>query len=161
MSDKLRLKATDAEDLAVISACLQDARIPLREMAFESGEHRFLAAFTRYRREKQPDPRSCDGLTECQTALVFEKIDEVKYRGIDPAMPERELVLLTIATQPGRDHLVLIDFIFEGDARIQLRTNHIEARMDDFGAVAPCTVTPCDHEASVLPGWTESYEYQA
>ena len=65
MGDKLRLKAADCEDLAIIAAFLQDARIPLREMVFAPGERRFMAAFTRYRREKQADPSSCDGLTEC------------------------------------------------------------------------------------------------
>jgi Protein of unknown function (DUF2948) len=160
-SDKLRLKAMDAEDLAVISACLQDARIPLREMAYLPGEHRFMAAFTRYRREKQADPRSCEGLTEREAALVFDDVEDVKYRGIEPDAADREFVLLTIATEPGQAHLVHVDLVFEGDARIQLRTNRITARLDDFGEVRPCTVTPCDHEASELPGWTESYDGKA
>ena len=46
-----------AEDLAVIAAFLQDARIPLREMVYSRrSERRFMAAFTRYRREQQADP---------------------------------------------------------------------------------------------------------
>ena len=40
MGDKLRLKAADCEDLAIIAAFLQDARIPLREMVFAPGESR-------------------------------------------------------------------------------------------------------------------------
>ncbi len=85
MSDRLRLRAADCEDLAVIAACLQDARVPLKEMAFAPAERRFMAAFTRYRRELQADPSSCEGLTECPSALVFDEIEEVKYRGIDTA----------------------------------------------------------------------------
>jgi hypothetical protein len=161
MSEKLRLKATDAEDLAVISACLQDARTPLREMVFLPGERRFIAVFTRYRRERQADLRSCDGLTECLSALVFDDIDEVKYKGIDPDDPQCGFTLLTIATEPGREKLVHVDLIFEGDACIQLRTDRIAARMDDFGEPALATTTPCDHEACELPGWTEAYEYKA
>ena len=75
MTDKLRLKAGDAEDLAVIAACLQDARIPLREMAYLPGEKRFVAVFVRFRREKQKDPRDCEGLTECASAVVFDGIE--------------------------------------------------------------------------------------
>ena len=101
MGDKLRLKAADCEDLAIIAACLQDARIPLREMVFAPGERRFMAAFTRYRREKQADPSSCDGLTECASALVFEGIEEVKHKGLELDDLDRELTLLTIATEPG------------------------------------------------------------
>jgi hypothetical protein len=145
MTDKLRLRAADAEDLGVIAACLQDARAPLREMVFSPEERRFAAAFTRYRRERMQDWSSCDGLTECLTALVFDGIEEVKYRGLDTGRPEKELVLLTIATGPGKQHLIHIDLVFEGDAQIQLRTDRIACRMDDFGAAAPCRVTPCDH----------------
>jgi hypothetical protein len=157
MGEKLRLKATDCEDLAVIAACLQDARIPLREMVYIKEERRFAGAFLRYRRELQADPASCEGLTECLAALVLEGIAEVKYRGLDPASPDKELSLLTIATEPGKDHLIHIDLVFEGDVQIQLRTDAITCRLDDFGEPEPCTVTPCDHFATPLPGWTESY----
>lgn len=145
MSDKLRLRATDPEDLAVIAACLQDARVCLKEMVFQPEERRFMAAFTRYRREQQEDWNSCDGLTECEAALVFDAIAEVKYRGLQPEQPDKELVLLTIATEPGREHLIHIDLVFEADVQIQLRTSRIDCRLDDFGAPVPCKVTPCDH----------------
>lgn len=149
MLDKLRLKATDCEDLAIVSACLQDARIPLKEMVYMPAERRFMAAFTRYRRERQPDPTCCDGLTEILSALVFDDIAEVKWRGLDPNDKERELCLLTIATEPGRNHLIHIDLVFEGDAWIQLRTDRIRCRMDDFGEPVLCRKTPCDHFASL------------
>jgi hypothetical protein len=145
MTDKLRLKAGDPEDLAVIAACLQDARIPLREMAFMAEEKRFVAAFTRFRRERQKDPSNCEGLTECVTAVVFDGIDEVKHKGFAALDPERELSLLTIATEPGKDKLIHIDLVFEGDAQIQLRTDVIACRLDDFGEPQRCKVTPCDH----------------
>ncbi len=150
MPTKLKLKAADPEDLAVISACLQDARIPLREMAYLAHERRFAAAFTRYRRECLPDPSRCEGLTECLSALVFEDVAEVKYRGLDPNDLDRELVLLTIATEPGKEHLIHIDLVFEGDVWIQLRTDSIRCRLDDFGDPVPCTKTPCDHFAQPI-----------
>lgn len=145
--ERLRLKATDPQDLAVLAACLQDARIPVREMVFMPGERRFAAAFTRYRRERQADPASCAGLTECPAALTVEDVAEVKYRGLDPTALDRELVLLTIATEPGRRHLIHIDLVFEGDVWIQLRTDSIRCRLEDFGEPAPCRRTPCDHFA--------------
>jgi hypothetical protein len=113
MGDKLRLKAADCEDLAVLAACLQDARVPLKEMAFLPGERRFMAAFTRYRREVLADPAGCEGITECASALVFDEVDEVKYRGIDPADLDREFSLLTVATAPGRERLIHVDLVFE------------------------------------------------
>ena len=62
-----------------------------------------------------------------------------------PAEPDHELALLTIATGPGKEHLIHIDLVFEGDAQIQLRTERIDCRLDDFGPPEPCKVTPCDH----------------
>jgi hypothetical protein len=148
MSEKLRLRATDTEDLAVIAACLQDARIPLAEMAYLGAEKRFVAAFTRYRRERQKDPTSCIGLTECASVLVFEDIEEVKHKGLDGVAPGQEMALLTIATEPGRDRLIHIDLVFAGDTQIQLRTDRILCRLEDFGEPCACRVTPCDHFAA-------------
>ncbi len=145
--ERLRLRAADPQDLAVIAACLQDARITIREMVFMPGERRFAAAFVRYRRELLADPTSCAGLTECPSALTFEDIAEVKHRGLDPNDLDRELSLLTIATEPGRRHLVHIDLVFEGDVWIQLRTDAIRCRLEDFGDPVPCRRTPCDHFA--------------
>ncbi|MFO1068326.1 MAG: DUF2948 family protein [Geminicoccaceae bacterium] len=148
MSDKLRLRADDWEDLAVIAACLQDARGALSEMAYLPAEKRFMASFTRYRRERQADPTTCDGLTECQSVLVFDGIEEVKHKGLGDTPADRELGLLTIATEPGRDRLIHVDLVFAGDKQIQLRTDRIAARLDDFGEPVPARVTPCDHFAA-------------
>jgi hypothetical protein len=153
MGGKLRLKATDFEDLGVIAAFLQDARVPLKEMVFSPEERRFMAAFTRYRREDQEDPSSCEGLAEVQSALVFEDIEDAKHRGLDAADLEREHVLLTIATEPGTDHVFHVDLVFEGEARIRLRTDRISCRLDDFGETIPARITPCDHFAASMPGW--------
>ncbi len=147
MTRKLKLRAEDHEDLAVISAVLQDARVSLREMMFDPGERRFMAAFARYMRELQEDPCSCEGLLEIPSALTFEEVEKVLYRNLDPGEPERELVLLTIATEPGRDHLLHIHLVFAGGAEIQLRTDRIVCRLEDFGESCPCRVNPCDHFA--------------
>lgn len=148
MSDRLRLRATDTEDLAVIAACLQDARVALGEMAYLAGERRFMVAFTRYRRERQKDPTSCVGLTECQSVLVFDGIAEVKHKGLGGVPGDQELWLLTIATEPGREHLIHIDLVFAGDTQIQLRTDRISCRLEDFGEPCAARVTPCDHFAA-------------
>ena len=77
--------------------------------------------------------------------MVFDGIEEVKHRGFADLDPARELSLLTIATEPGRDRLIHIDLVFEGDAQIQLRTDAIACRLDDFGEPQRCRVTPCNH----------------
>lgn len=146
----VRLRAEDVEDLAVMAALLQDARVALREMVFDPEEKHFIAAFTRYRRELQDDPESCVGLTETGVALRFGCITQVKHRHLDPDEFERQLTLLTIATEPGERQLFHIDLVFEGGPEIQLRTDCIDVLLEDFGEPRPCRVSPCDHFANEL-----------
>lgn len=143
----VRLRAEDVEDLAVLAALLQDARISLREMVFDPDTNSFVAAFTRYRRELQPDPTSCDGLTERACALRFDCIAAVKHRKLDPTDLDRELGLLTIATAPGERHLFHIELVFDDGVQIQLRTDCIDALLEDFGEPRLSVKTPCDHFA--------------
>jgi hypothetical protein len=143
----VKLRAEDVEDLAVLAALLQDARITLREMVFDPEEKSFIAAFLRYRRELQPDPTSCEGLTERRCALRFDCIASVKHRNLDAADLDRELSLLTVATAPGDRHLFHIELIFDDSVQIQLRTDCIDALLEDFGAPRRCRKTPCDHFA--------------
>lgn len=143
----VRLRAEDVEDLAVLAALLQDARITLKEMVYDPEEQSFIAAFIRYRRELQADPASCAGLTERPCALRFDCISTVKHRNLDAQELDRELTLLTVATAPGDRHMFHIELLFDEGAQIQLRTDCIDALLEDFGAARLCRKTPCDHFA--------------
>ena len=142
MKDCLRLKAVDADDLSVIAACLQDALIPLSEMVYLPNERRFLAAFTRFRRECLADPDCCDGLTQCHSVLRFEGVECVKHHGIDPRFGAVKLEFLTMAAQTGEDGVVTVVLIFAGDMALQLRMRAIAATLCDFGDPWPATATP-------------------
>lgn len=142
---RLRLRAADADDLSVIAACLQDALIPLSEMAYLADERRFMAAFTRFRRECLADPTSCDGLTQCLSVLCFDGVDAVKYRGLDWRLGGVKLELLTITAEPGADGLTHVTLLFAGDIAVRLDVGSIDARLDDFGEPRPATAVP-SHE---------------
>jgi hypothetical protein len=148
MKDCLRLKAVDADDLSVIAACLQDALIPLSEMVYLPDEHRFLAAFTRFRRECLADPNACDGLTQCQSILAFNEVEAVKHHGIDPRFGGVKLEFLTMVAEPGSDGLITILLIFAGDMALQLRARGISATLSDFGEPWPAHAAP-RHELAV------------
>ena len=148
----LRLKAVDADDLAVIAACLQDALIPLHEMVYLREQGRFLAAFTRFRRECLADPSGCDGLTLCQSVLAFHRVQAVRHHGIDQRFGAVRLELLTILDQAVAEGGHRITLVFAGDAAIQLQVGAIEATLEDFGephaaAVAPNHVLSDSNEA--------------
>ena len=140
--DCLRLKAVDADDLAVIAACLQDALIPLSEMVYLPDERRFLAAFTRFRRECLADPECCDGLTQCQSVLTFNGVECVKHHGIDPRFGAVRLEFLTMVAEPGADGLTTVVMIFAGDMALQLRMRGIAATLCDFGEACPASAAP-------------------
>jgi hypothetical protein len=152
MDKRLRLRAEDQVDLSVIAACLQDALIPLSEMAYLAEEHRFLAVFTRFRRECLADPTSCEGLTVCQTALRFDEVEAVKYRGLDPRLGGVRLELLTVMAETGPDGLTHVTLLFAGDAAIQLRVRQIAVRLEDFGEPRPAEATPQHDLAPVGTG---------
>jgi hypothetical protein len=148
MSEGLRLKAVDSDDLSVIAACLQDALIPLSEMVYLAGEHRFLAAFTRFRRECLADPAGCDGLTQCQSVLVFHEVEAVRHYGLDTRFGGVRLELLTMFAEPAEGGACEVTLVFAGDAAIRLRTRALRATLEDFGEPWPAPVPPA-HE---LPG---------
>lgn len=142
MKDCLRLKAVDAEDLSVIAACLQDALIPLSEMVYLPDERRFLAAFTRFRRECLSDPNGCDGLTQCHSVLTFNGVECVKHHGIDRRFGGVKLEFLTMVAQPGDDGVVSVILLFAGDMALQLRMRAVNATLRDFGEPWPAAAAP-------------------
>ena len=54
MNGPLKLRAVDADDIAVMSACLQDALVPVHDMRFLAGEASFVLVANRFCWEKLP-----------------------------------------------------------------------------------------------------------
>jgi Protein of unknown function (DUF2948) len=143
MTERLRLKAVDNDDLSVIAACLQDALVPLSEMAYLAEEKRFVAAFTRFRRECLADPEGCAGLTQCQSALAFDQVEAALHYGLDSRFGAVKLELLTVVAEPaGDDGLTDVTLLFAGDAAIRLRVGAVAATLEDFGEPWPAPVPP-------------------
>jgi len=142
---RVRLQATDVEDLAVMAAFLQDARTCVAEMAYDPAARRFMIAFIRYRREQYRDTTRCEGLTECSSALVVDEVAKVRYRGIDETARLAELNLLTIATEPAPGTDLFVDLVFAGQGTIRLQVPAVRAKLDDFSDPVPCQISPCDH----------------
>jgi len=85
---KLRLKGEDEEDLAVISAVLQDAFVSVADMVFQPEERRFVLVANRFRHEddaKAP-PESRERV---MTGLRIDGVTGVKRQGFHPGETER------------------------------------------------------------------------
>src|SRR5271165_6680197 len=98
----LKLRAEDVDDLAVISACLQDALVAVRDLAFVPEDRTFVMVANRFRWERAL--RAARGEAGCQRTLcgiTFGAVAGVSYLGFRRAEDDRILSLLAI--RPGRD----------------------------------------------------------
>jgi DUF2948 family protein len=135
-TDALKLLARDEEDLAVISAVLQDALIPVAEMAYLPDERRFVLVANRFRWEA-PHDRPRQNLERRLTGLSIGGVSAVRRRGFTPGDPDRILALLALRRVGGALRLD-----FAGGASIQLETAEILCHLDDLSEPWPTRWQP-------------------
>ncbi len=136
MADPLKLRAEDEEDLAVISAILQDALVAVGDIAFLPEEKRFVLVANRFRREAPP-AGSPETLERRMSGLRFDGVTGVQRRGFTPREGERLLVLLAIRAEAGRLYLD-----FAGGSSIRLEVERILCHLDDLGEPWPTRWRP-------------------
>ena len=78
---KLRLRAHDADDLQVLSACLQDAIVPISDVTYEPAARRFVLVANRFCWERADGARDAFDRVNC--GVVVEGVSAVKLRRID------------------------------------------------------------------------------
>ena len=97
MSDKrLKLRAIDAEDLAMISAILQDALVEPADLAFRPSEYRFGGVLVRFRHEDRARPAGARA-RQVKCALTINTATSVRRRHVDQAST-KPLELLALST---------------------------------------------------------------
>lgn len=157
MGGLLHLRAEDAEDLAVISSCLQDALVPLSDMRYEPQARRFVLAVNRFRWE------GCEPCTPVEAVgpgAVFERIAcgitlegirKVSVQGIDQRKRDQVLELLAIVTgeaaaarvgPAAAEGWATILLVFAGGGAIRLDADGIRCRLQDFGEPWPTRWRP-------------------
>ena len=123
---RLKLRAEDAGDLAVISACLEDAVFAVGEMAFEPADSRFAAILVRRCREAAGGPAG-----QARAAIHFDAVSAVKLRGVDRSEPARLLTLAGMVAEPGRSTTV-VRLLFQNGAEIWVETGHLACVFQDL-----------------------------
>ena len=93
---EVTLAAEDAEDLEVISARLQDAVAPLKELVYLPKKRRFAALFNRFKWE---DKRRRADL-RVKALLHFDDVLSVKSKGLKRGAPDAVVSLLAIRFTP-------------------------------------------------------------
>jgi Protein of unknown function (DUF2948) len=140
----LKLIALDAEDLAVVSAHLQDAILQVADLAYLPREKRFAAIANRFDwidALKEGGGKD-EALARRRTALRFERVMGAKVHGIDLKNRSTVLSLLAIAFEPADEPEGDITLHFSEGRAIRLRVECIEAELKDLGPVWQASSRP-------------------
>jgi hypothetical protein len=154
----LRLRAEDSDDLAVISAVVQDALISVKDLTYDQAGRSFTLVANRFRWEgKRPSiDDDADGeptaFERTLCAVVFSAVEGVTYRGFRRRDDERILSLLAIragdGNKGGKPHgdKHTIDLEFSGGATLRLGVAAIQVHATDIGEAWPTAWQP-DHDS--------------
>jgi hypothetical protein len=133
---KLKLRAEDEEDLAVVSAFLQDALLPVAEMAYLQEEQRFVLVANRFMWERPPVDKK--GRSErTLTGIAFDGVTAVQVRGFERSQGDRILQVLAVRSAPGA-----IIFEFSGADAMRLEVGRILCHLEDIGEPWPTPWRP-------------------
>jgi len=139
-TDCLKLAALDEEDLAVLSAHVQDAVLKVADMTYLPKEGRFVVAMNRFIWERAGDERR--GYERRRAALTFDRVRAAKTSRIRRDQGEAVLNLLAIEFDPSDAPAGAIDLVFAGGGAVRLEVECIEARLADLGAAWATTAKP-------------------
>lgn len=134
----LRLRARDADDLAVLSAALQDAIVPVHDLTFLRRERSFVMAVNRFRWEVPA--QLVDGQEFWQRTLCgvrFQGVDSVRTRRLDLQDRGRMLDLLAVTAEEGGLLLSFAD-----DVALRLAVQGIDVMLEDRGEPWPTPQKP-------------------
>jgi Protein of unknown function (DUF2948) len=132
---ELKLIAFDADDLAVISAHMQDAVLKVADLAYLPAEKRFAALGHRFdwADALKDDRPSAQDYARRQSLLRFERVLAAKVQGIDMSSKDAVLSLLAVSFEPRDTPAGSVTLHFSDGAAIKLEVECIEAELKDLG----------------------------
>jgi hypothetical protein len=136
----LKLRAADGEDLAVLSAILQDSLVTIGEMTYLPDENRFVLVANRFRWEPQAGQAPKKG-ERVLTGLCIDGVKAVSRRGFSPRESDRILSLLALHAEGEGPQASLI-LNFAGGSSVRLEVEQIMCHLDDLGEPWPTRWRP-------------------
>lgn len=131
----LKLLAEDADDLAVVSAALQDAIAKIGDIAFEPKARRLTIVVNRYRWE-------AGGGGRVRAALQLGSVLKVQARRLRRDAPDAVIQLLAVAFEPGEAPGGAIVLSFAGGGDLRCEVECIDAVLADISEPWPTPRTP-------------------
>ena len=134
---ELKLIAFDADDLAVLSAHVQDAVLRVGDIAYLPRERRFAAIGNRFDWADALAKGNSDKpqYTRRRAALRFERVLGAQVQGIDLGRTDTVISLLALSYEPGEAPEGKVTLHFADGAAIRLHVECIEAELKDLGPV--------------------------
>lgn len=128
----LRLKAQDVEDLAIVSALLQDAVLPMNETSWQPDLNRFGMLVNRFRWEDKSSAEIGKRAYErVQAMLVVDGVQNVSSMGIDHNDKEQIISILTVSFEAAKDCAGKLVFTLAGDGALALDVECINITIKD------------------------------
>ena len=136
----LKLRASDKEDLGVISAILQDAVIAIDEMTFLKEESRFAFVANRFRWEDANRDKPLEGniiYERVNCGICFDTVTAVRQNGLNQAKKAQIISLLSIVAEED-----FIDLAFSAGITVRLQVEKILCHMQDLDEPWPTQRRP-------------------
>lgn len=127
----LRLAAEDADDLAVISACLQDAVAKVGDFAFLKRERRFAFVANRFAWETAMD-RKRGPFLRVRAGVHFTDVLNVRSHNVRRDAPSAVVSILAIRFLPGEDGAGVIEIDLAGGGVVAVDVECLSAHMSDI-----------------------------
>jgi hypothetical protein len=131
VTDRRKLIALDADDLAVISAHVQDAQVQTGDIIWRQSEKRLVVGMNRLDWEQ-----TLGGATEPRrliAALRFDRVLSCKSRSINLSAPETALELLGIEFHPAEPPGGSAVLMFSHGGALRLDVECLECELADLG----------------------------
>jgi hypothetical protein len=127
----LKLIALDADDLAVISAHVQDARVQVSDIVWRQADKRLVVGMNRL----DWDQTLAGGTSSCRliSALRFDRVLACKSRNIDLAAQDTVLELLGVEFHRGDAPSGSVVLMFRHGGALRLDVECLECELADLG----------------------------
>ncbi|KJV09499.1 hypothetical protein VZ95_11105 [Elstera litoralis] len=133
----LKLKAVDSADLEILSACLQDALLPVLDLYYDGAAQEFLLVANRFRWEA---PAAQE---RTHMAVRVRGVTGVQRKGFDLKDQGRFLALLALTYTPTETGgLLHLHCAGDSETGLRLSVKSLDLLAQDFGEPWPSASVP-------------------
>ncbi|MBW3097432.1 DUF2948 family protein [Pseudohoeflea coraliihabitans] len=130
--ERLKLLALDEADIAIVSACLQDAVFRAGDLAYTNGQLTLEA--NRFVWESaEGKPKKGEAFERRRALLAIKRAEAVRSRGVDRAKPDAVHAILALRFLPGAEGPGgTIEIVLAGGGAISVDVECIEVQLGDL-----------------------------